>query len=310
MTVDATQFHVLSIDFEDLTHDVYTFYTDVIVKMFYGRPLAVTQFNSKGIEVWFLCRPETRMPKLTTKLHVHRVFGRKAMHATLDFLPFNEEDHVQVLHAFAAGVAQFHIGLDLCDAEICVGDSRNIVITDMHGRPHPELHRAEDATQTPHVDVLQIGSITPAIHFHCKAVLSFSGVACDVELSGRHGVLTVTHLLSVYPHIEGRFHAAEVENDILCQLLARKIKKGDVGTHGIAVVVCIPLFGRFAGHAGRIRLKGKLKVGIDGLTEVLHLPVSRHDDVIPLADIEISSIEVCGPLVRIGGPIEAPLPIE
>ena len=184
-----------------------------------------------------------------------RVLGGEALQAACYLLPVDDEGYGQVLVPLAACVAELHVGADGGRAVVVVGRSRDIVVADVGERAHPELYGSEDAAEAPHVNVLEIGAVAPSIDLHSEAVLSFANITCDVELGRRHGVLAVAHALTVHPHVEGRLDAGEVEDEVLRQLLARNIYKGDVRAHRVAVVVGIPILWRLAGHAGRVTLK-------------------------------------------------------
>ena len=73
----------------------------------------------------------------------------------------------------------------------------------MYQWSNPQLNTAENATQTPHVLTLQIGTVAPAIDLNGNLVFACPHVLCDIELGWRHGVLTIAYLLAIHPKVHG-----------------------------------------------------------------------------------------------------------
>ena len=180
----------------------------------------------------------------------------------------------------------------------------------MHQRPHPQLHAAEDTAQPPHVLILQIRAVAPAVHLHGQFVPTLPQITRHVELRGRHRVLAIAHSLAVDPYVEGRLHTAEVQDQVLPQHLLRHVHISDVRAYGIAMVVGIPVLRRLGGHARTVALKRVNDVRIDRLAVALRLPVAWHGDLIPLAHVVVLPLEAHGSAVGILRPSEIPLSVE
>ena len=57
MTIHATQFHVLAINFENLANYLNLLHTKMIVEVLDGVTLSVLKFHAEGVEIRFLGRP-------------------------------------------------------------------------------------------------------------------------------------------------------------------------------------------------------------------------------------------------------------
>ena len=88
-------------------------------------------------------------------------------------------------------------------------------------------------------------------------------------------------------------YATKVKNEILREHLLSHIDEGHIATHRVTMVVGIPVFVRFSGHAGAVAVERILHVDIDGLAETLQLPVARHGNLVPSTYVEVLAIEVC-----------------
>ena len=198
----------------------------------------------------------------------------------------------QILGRLLACIADRNLGLDRELREVLVGDGLHLIVSDMHQRTHPELHLAEDTAQTPHILTLQVRAIAPAIDLDSELVAAFANVFRHVELRRRHRVLAVAHLLTVHPDIEGGMDATKVQNQILREHLLRDIDEGHIASHGVAMVVGIPVLRRLSRHAGTVAMERILHVDVDRLAEALQLPVARHLDVIPSAHVKVLTIEI------------------
>ena len=185
-----------------------------------------------------------------------------------------------------------------------------MIVGNVYQRAHPQLHLAEDARESPHVLILQIAAVAPAIHLDSQFVLALAQVFRHIKLCRRHGVLAVAHLLSVHPHVERGMHAAEVQDEVLGEHLLRHLNERHVGAYRIAVLVGRPVAWRFAGHAGTVALEGIADVRVDGRTETLQLPVAWHGDLVPPAHVVVLPIEVSRPLLGLSAPVEQPLSVK
>ena len=101
-----------------------------------------------------------------------------------------------------------------------------------------------------------------------------------------------------------------MENEILTEHLLGHIDKSDIRAHGVAVVVGRPVARRFGSHAGTVAHEGVVDININRCTVALCLPVARHGDFVPSADVVVLLVKVRRPLVGVPAPVEGPLPIE
>ena len=185
-----------------------------------------------------------------------------------------------------------------------------MVVGNVHQRTDPQLHRAEDAAEAPVVLILQVASVAPAIDLHAEPVVALTNVRSDIELGGRHRILTISHPLAVHPDIHCRVDATEVEDEILREHFLRHIKEPGIRAHGIAVLVGRPVLRRLGGHPRAILHEGIVDVDIDGCAVALRLPVAGHGNLAPLAHVVVLLIEFRRPLVGIAAPMEVPLPVK
>ena len=180
----------------------------------------------------------------------------------------------------------------------------------MYQGAHPQLHLTKDARESPHVLTLQIAAVAPAVDLYRQFVATFSQILCNVELSRRHRVLAVTHLLTVDPYIHRRMNAAEVQDEVLSDHLVSDIDEGHVRAYGIAVVVGIPVLRGLTRHAGAVAVEGVLHVHIDGFAVALQLPVARYGDLIPFTYVVVLTLKAHGTALRVFRPMEQPLAVE
>ena len=180
----------------------------------------------------------------------------------------------------------------------------------MYQGTYPQLHLTEDARESPHVLTLQIAAVAPSVDLDRQFVATFSQILCNVELSRRHRVLAVTHLLTVDPDIHRRMNAPEVQDEVLSDHLVSDIDEGHIRAYGIAVVVGIPVLRGFTRHAGAVAVEGVLHVHIDGFAKALQLPVARYGNLVPLTHIIVLALKAHGSAFRVFRPMEQPLAVE
>ena len=193
---------------------------------------------------------------------------------------------------------------------VSIGNSRHVIVGNVCQGSHPQLNRTEDTGKAPHVLTLQIGSVAPAINLYSQAVGALADVGRDVEFSRRHGVLAITHTFAIHPNIKGRLDTSKMKYQVLTSHLRGDIEGRDILSNRVTQFVGRPIRGRFLGDAGSVLHEGVLHVHIDGFTVILHLPVARYTNLVPLADIEIFAIEIYHSCIRIGVPTEMPLAIK
>ena len=180
----------------------------------------------------------------------------------------------------------------------------------MHKRANPQLHRTEDAAQSPHVLVFEIAAVAPTIYLHCKSILTFMQIFRNVKLGRRHGVLTISHLFAVDPHIHSRLNTAEMQNDVLRKHLVGGIEEGNVRSHGVSPCVCCPVARRFLSDIRTMAHERIVYIYIYRCTVALCLPVARHCNLIPLAHVVVCRLEAFGTFFGIRRPAEMPLSVE
>ncbi len=244
------------------------------------------------------------------QFHRNRIFRFQQVHTSLH--PQIAELHPkhQALGSFRIQITKHHLAFHVGTTEISRRLCLNRVINYVLQRTNPQLNRAIDATQSPHVLVFQVTAIAPAIHLHSQAIASCMEETGHVELSRRHRILAITHLLPIHPHIHRRLHASKMKDDILFEFFFRNCKISDIRTHRIAMIVCIPIMRWLTGHTRLITHERKRNIGINRLAIALHLPVSRHGDEIPTTHIVIGTIEISRARLRVFCPMETPPSIK
>ena len=136
-----------------------------------------------------------------------KAFQKSLFHPTV-----NLKDSLDVLDFLFACVTNSDVSRYHSFCKVLIRHGLYLIVCYMHQWTHPQLHLTEDTRESPHVLTLQITTVAPAIHLDGEFVLSLANVFRYIKLSGRHGVLTIAHLLPIYPHIEGRMNTAEVED--------------------------------------------------------------------------------------------------
>ena len=199
--VHAAQFHILAVDLEHLAHALHTFHSQMIVEVLRHVAFLVHQFDGERVEVGFLCRPQSGMVDDISEPDVRRVAGCKIFQLACNGLAVDFQDCLHFLGALAGSVADGDIGRHVGLREVFVGHGGHMVVGDMHQWAHPQLHLAENARKPPHVLVLQITAVAPAIHLHGEFVFALPDVFRHIKLGGRHRVLAVAHFLPIHPYV-------------------------------------------------------------------------------------------------------------
>ena len=77
-----------------------------------------------------------------------------------------------ILCCFLASIAYSNLSIN-CELRVVgIGNSLYLVVGNVYQRTYPQLNAAEDATQTPHVLTLQIGTVAPTIDLNGNLVLA------------------------------------------------------------------------------------------------------------------------------------------
>ena len=311
VTIYATQLHILAVNLKHLTHALHTLHAEMIVEVLKNLlHRSGFQFNTARIEIGLLSRPQAGFVYQTGNLHMCSVANSKAFQESLLHPAIDFKDGFDVLDSLFACVANRDISRHSGLREISIRYSRYVIIGNMHQRTYPQLHLAEDTRKSPHILILQITAVAPAIHLYGEFIAALTHIFRHIKLCRRHRVLTIAHLLTVHPYIESRMHATEMQDQILREHLFCDIDKRHIRAHRVPVLVGRPILWWLTRHAGSVPLEGIADVGIDGCTESLHLPVAGHRNLIPSAHIIILTIEIHRPLFRIPAPMELPLPVE
>ena len=177
-------------------------------------------------------------------------------------------------------------------------------------RTNPQLYRAINSTETPHILIFQITSVRPTVDFHCQTILPFIHISGNVKLSRSHGIFTVSYLFTVYPYIHGRLHPFEMQVQPLTFHFFRNIKRSHIRAHRITVFITEEMLRRLSRHPWLIFLKRISPVSIDRFPIPLQLPSARYSDIVPSANIEITLIEINRALFRVSRPHELPCSIQ
>ena len=260
---------------------------------------------------------------METEVHGDGITGRQFRNTVVSYIPMIWIDtdaiklggchlqlNQQVLSLFLARVTDGYLGIDSEFRVVGIGRCRHLIVTDMHQWPHPQLHAAEDARQPPHVLILQITAVAPAVHLDGEFVFTLTQILRHVKLRRRHRVLAIAHLLAVDPEIHRRMHTAEMQNEILRKHLLGDMHKRHILSHGVTVLVSRPVLRRLSRHARTVLHKRVVDINIDRCAVALCLPVARHRDLPPLTHVIVLAIEVHDPLLRIPAPMELPLSVE
>ena len=183
MTVHATQFHILTVNFENLTHNLHLLHTQVIVEVLDDSPLHILQLNAEWVEVGLLGRPQTWVFQREVQSNGSRVTSKKTLHIAHQLSSIHLEDHPQVFCCFLTYLTKRDVGMNRCLTEIAVQVRSYLVVADMCLRSHPQLHRTEDARESPHVLIFQVATVTPAINLHSQFVLASLQILGHVKFS-------------------------------------------------------------------------------------------------------------------------------
>ena len=89
-------------------------------------------------------------------------------------------------------------------------------------------------------------------------------------------------------------YTAKMKDEVLGKHLFRHLDGCHIRTHGIAVVIGIPIFCRLTSDVRAVAVKGVAHVDVDGFAVTLHLPVAWHGDVIPCTHVEVLALETNG----------------
>ena len=211
VTIHTTQLHVLAVNLKHLTRAFHTLHAQMVVEVFedlFNR--SGFQLNAERIEIRFLSRPQAWLVNGAGNDYMRCIACRQTFHEPLTHHTFYFQDGFDVLDSFLAHIADGDVGSNCSFSKVLVRHSRHMIVGNMYQRAHPQLHAAEDTAQAPHILILQITAVAPAIHLDGQLIAALTDEFRHVELSWRHRVLAVTHLLSVHPHIEGGMHAAEM----------------------------------------------------------------------------------------------------
>ena len=260
---------------------------------------------------------------METEVHGDGIAGRQFRNTVVSYIPMIWIDtdaiklggchlqlNQQVLSLFLARVADGYLGIDSEFRVVGIGRCRHLIVTDMHQWPYPQLHAAEDTRQPPHVLILQITAVAPAVHLDGEFVFTLTQILRHVKLRRRHRVLAVAHLLAVDPEIHRRMHTAEMQNEILRKHILGDIDECHILSHGIAVLVGRPVLGRFCRHAWTILHKRVVDINVNRRAVALRLPVARNVYLPPTAHVVVLAIEICRTALRVFRPMEQPLSVQ
>ncbi len=142
---------------------------------------------------------------------------------------------------------------------------------------------AENAGEAEHVLVFEVRAIGVLVNFDGEEVFAWLKVGCEIELSGRAGVLGVADFFAIEPEVECGINAAEDEEGVAIFPIVRQGKAGAVGADLVAI-----FFGeigemsrRHAHHEGRVFCERIDDVGVERGAVTVKLPVRGYGDFFP-----------------------------
>ena len=203
VSVDTLQLHVLPVDLEYLAHDLRALHSEMVVEVLGRCASLVSQFHAEGVEMRLGSRPQSGTLHPVVELYRHGVAGCNLLDIALDVFAVYVEGDVDSLGHLLASVAYLDVSLDRCFPVVLARRGLDPVVRYVNEWAHPHLHGAEDAAQSPHVLTFEITAVAPSVHLHSQAVLALAEISCDVKLCRRHGVLAVSNLPTVDPHVHG-----------------------------------------------------------------------------------------------------------
>jgi hypothetical protein len=157
----------------------------------------------------------------------------------------------------------------------------------------------EDAAQARNPGT-QVGAVREAVDFGGQDVRAGAEEAGDVELGGCAAVFGVADRNAVYPKIERRGDAVEMEKDLAACPIAGDGEFGAVGADGVPIM----------GDMGRVGRKGIALIEVDRDIIPLELPVAGDVHLFPGPDIVRRLGEFQGSIGRPGNPVKLPLSVE
>ena len=183
------------------------------------------------------------------------------------------------------------------------------MVGDVGLRSGHEIHVAVYSGKVPHVLTLKIRAIAPAVYTYRHIVLATTNKRRNVKLGVGVGTLRVAGILAVDPNHDGAARSVEVEEHALalvptlwqCECTA-------IRAYRVLVEVVVESL-----DVGRIGLEGESHIIIYRHIIARHLPVERHLDVVPRANVGIVGIEILllgFALTPVGGVMELPVAVE
>ena len=180
--VYAAQLHILAVDFEHLAHALHAFHSQMIVEVLRHVAFLVHQFDGERVEVGLLCRPQLGLVNKVSEPDVRCVARCKFFQLACNGLAIDFQDSLHLPGALAGSVADGDVGCHLGLREVLVGHGGHTIVGDVHQRTHPQLHLAEDSRQPPHVLVLEVTAVAPAVNLNGEFVAALPDEFRHVKL--------------------------------------------------------------------------------------------------------------------------------
>ncbi|MPM33722.1 hypothetical protein SDC9_80300 [bioreactor metagenome] len=159
-------------------------------------------------------------------------------------------------------------------------------------------------TKAEEVLIFQIRTVTPTKHLKSNQVFTRFQIPGQVKLRFEFTVLTIAHILAVYPQIHVRRYRTEMSKYLFAFPIGRQYNLFSIRTHVI-------VFRRYLRWVvPELVTPGITYIHIDRITITIDLPQRRYLNMIPTLIIEISTEERCWPLFGMTNPVKLPQAVE
>mmetsp|Transcript_150899 Transcript_150899/g.484958 ORF Transcript_150899/g.484958 Transcript_150899/m.484958 type:complete len:393 (-) Transcript_150899:211-1389(-) len=189
------------------------------------------------------------------------------------------------------------------DLQQAVCESPDLHIPNVLCWPRVRVHVSCNASQPPHVLILQVSPGGPTQHLHGQDVPAGRHLAREPELRRQLAVCREAELSAVEPGAAAAAHRADVQVDLeaLVQPLLRHIEAPTVCARWIVVGILAP-----KSDPRRVGVEIVDDVGVDWITVTVQLPISRHRHLAPGGVVERGLRKALGHLPSPRRPSEFP----
>ena len=289
-------------------------------------PLLILQIQNKAVQIRFLRAPESgilqRGSQHKAGLRTGFQRGRSRLH-TSNRLPGGIQQLTlhgsRSLRRGAVIHIHFHtqITAGVIAHPICLLRKIRMhkEIAHQHLRRAVHIHIPENTGKAPHILALQIRTIGIAVHLRRNHIAPGLHVLRHIEHRCRAAILREAHFVPVYEEIEERIHTIKTQKHLPPGPICRQLHIPPIRTHRIRLrlrrrILLLAVGYRLTHHPGPIPHKSIALVAVNRRTISTHLPITRHIYLCPLAHIRLRLVKIQRTLIRAGGPMELPLPIQ